>query len=136
MRIEQFLIGIVIFSAILVSGTILVSDINSNYDTNIEEGAFANTLNNISETYELSKDLKEKTIDADISTEDTESALFSGGFTGAREQVSKSTGIVSTAVSETGKALDIPAAFSILAMTALAILVLFALIYLVFRIVR
>lgn len=135
MRLDQIIISIIFFSLVLVAGVVVIGDVNTNYNANIDEGQFSNTLDNVTNTYNIGKDLNDKTVDADISEGAVEDALFAGGFVGARQAVKGNIGIISTAMVELAGALNIPQYMVTMAMSAISITLLFGLIYLIFRVI-
>lgn len=135
MRLDQFFLAVILFSAVIVGGVLIISDLGDNYQVTIGTERFNNSLSNITATYEVGQETKNSTIGADISEESTEDALFSGGFEAARGATSNSFTIFGLIIEDIADALPIPRIFIQIAITALTILLLFALIYLVFRII-
>ena len=134
-KIETLLIGLVVFGVFIVSGVLMIADINSNYNTTIGNDENFNstyTLSNrmLSETNKTTQDMQEKMLDSDVSTTDTISSMLKGGFSAIR-LVKNSFGLVNSLLHNIASALDIPTFFVGAAFTIILILVVFTIIYLV-----
>ena len=134
-KIETLLIGIIVFAVFIVSGTLMIADINTNYNTTIGNDEDFNStyaLSNrmLSETNATTQDMKEKMLDSDVSTTDTISSMLKGGFSAIR-LVKNSFGLVYSLLNNIAIALSIPKFFVGAAFTIMIILVVFSIIYLV-----
>ena len=134
-KIETLLIGIIVFAVFIVSGTLMIADINTNYNTTIGNDEDFNStyaLSNrmLSETNATTQDMKEKMLDSDVSTTDTISSMLKGGFSAIR-LVKDSFSLVFNLINNIAIALSIPTFFVGAAFTIITILVIFAIIYLV-----
>ena len=134
-KIETLLIGIIVFAIFIVSGTLMIADINTNYNITIGNDEDFNStyaLSNrmLSETNATTQNMKEKMLDSDVSTTDTISSMLKGGFSAIR-LVKNSFGLVYSLLNNIAIALSIPTFFVGAAFTIMIILVVFSIIYLV-----
>lgn len=138
MKLDAFIIGIAIFSFFIVGGSLVLNDVFDNYDVNASvtgEGSnFSSVYNTINETYELSQDIKEHTLEAELEGADESwESMVKGSYSGIR-MVKNSFTLVGDILDEIAKVVGIPAWMIKFAITILTVSILFAIIYLVFRV--
>lgn len=135
MRIDEFLVAFVVFSVIVVTGVLLIGDLNTNYNLDIDTSDFNETYNTIDTMYNLSQDMKEKTIDADISDEESWESMAKGSYSALR--LTKDTfGLVGDIINQVAKQLGVPAYMVTFALTVVTIVLIFAIILLVMGVVN
>lgn len=132
MRLEYLAASFILFGLIVLSGTILIGDINNNYGLSISDSEFTDVYNTINETYEISKDMQGH-VDGQINEEDTANSMFSGSYSAIR-LVWSFFSLFGDIVNAIAEALGIPQLFVISAVTILTIFVVFSVAYLVMRI--
>ena len=137
MRIDQFLIGILCISVIIVAGVLVWGNTIDNYDLNTtttSEGAnFSGVYDTIDATYNLSQDMKSQTLEGEIEGADESWESMAKGSYGAVRLVKNSFALIGDILDAIARQVGIPSFFIKAAMTAISILVIFAIIYLVFR---
>ena len=139
MQLDKFLIALLIFSAVVLTGVLMIGDINNSYNKtndNYSDTYFTNISNKseaiLDSLYSVSLDMKDDTLGADVEEDSTEDSMFKGSFSAIR-LVKDSFGLVGNVMTVLEDAIGVPKMFIGLTMTAISILVIFSLIYLVFR---
>jgi len=62
-RFDQILIGFLLFGLMIIGGTMMIADLNSNYDdVNVSDDKFAGVYNKVDEVYGIQQDAGEKNI--------------------------------------------------------------------------
>lgn len=135
-KIDQFLIAFVVFSFFVVMAVFLIQDINTNYDdVNLPTDQFNETFNTIDEMYSISQGVKNDTIDADISDDESWQSMAKGSYSAIR-LVRGTFGLFGDIIQEVSKSIGIPAWVVTFAITVVTIMVIFALIFLVMGVLR
>jgi len=133
MRLDLFLIGLVLFSAVMVSAVLMITNVSSNYDVTVDTSDFDDSYNISGSMYDLSQDMKNKSLEAETEGADESwESLVKGSYSTIR-LISDSFVFVGDIAEATAKTLNIPPFLIKLLMTVLAISIIFAIIYLVFR---
>lgn len=139
MELDKFLMGILVFTAIIVGGVLIIGNFNENYDDvmreNISTDDFTAVYDSTDELYNLSQDMKDGILGGDIDADATEDSMFKGVYKTIRF-IRVSFGITGDIISAIATKLGIPSFFVTLALTALAIGVIFGLVYLIFRVAK
>ena len=132
MELDKFMISLIIFSVMLTSGVFLIQDINVNYEKNLSTSDFNDTYNTIDKMYNLSQDMKNHTIDADISDDESWESMTKGSYSAVRlvKDTFKLFGDISNNLAS---ALHVPSYFIKFLMAAITIMIVFAVIYLFLR---
>lgn len=132
MKLDSFLIGFVIFSLIVVTGVLMVQDVNTTYGVDVDTGAFNETYDTIDEMYEISTGMQGHVLDTELSDTEAWESSVKGSYSAVRlikNTFSLFSGII-TSISET---LGVPGYFIKFALTAMTISILFGIIYLFMR---
>jgi len=133
MRFDQFLIGMVAFSLIMVGGTLFWQDMISEYNTNITTDEFSNIYNVSNEMYDISEDMRDKTLDAETQGADESwESLVKGGYSAIR-LVGGGFVLVGGFAAEIQKQLGIPPFIIDFGLIVLSILIISGIIFMVFR---
>lgn len=136
MKLDQFLIGLILASAVLVTFILFIGEMNANYDDldgqNISTDDFGDSYDKIDEVYGISQEMKNKTIGVELTSDDPLSAAYQGSYEALR-LIKSSFDVVGTMINDLADALGIPSYFIVLLSTIITISVIFALIYLVWR---
>lgn len=138
MELDKFLIGILVFTAIIVGGTLIIGDINTNYDfagTNISTDEFGDVYDTTNEIYNLSQDMKDGVFGDDIEEDDTADSMFKGGYKTIRF-IRESFSLVGDIINAVSMELGSPSFFVTLALAGLTIAIVFGIIMIIFRIGR
>lgn len=138
MELDKFLIGILVFTAIIVGGTLIIGDINTNYGftgTNISTSEFSNVYDTTDDIYNLSQDMKDSVIGTEVEEDATEDSMFKGVYKTLRF-IQNSFSLVGDIINAIAIEIGVPSFFITLALAALAISITFALIYIIFRIAK
>lgn len=134
LSIDKFILSVLVFSVIVVSGTLMISDLNSSYsDVNISDDDFDDSLNQVDDIYTLSGGAKDDVSGGEVDDETTENSLFKGGFKSARRFFTGMFSIPGQIIKSIADVIGIPRVFVDAAIAALLVILTFALIYLVFR---
>ena len=137
LRLESYFLAFIVLTAIILGGMLVITDVNSNYNTTIGQSSqFNTTISRANQmynsTYESGSSMKGKVVDADISEGSTENSMFKGAFSAIRSSMGIF-GVMGSLINDIGGVLHIPSIFVNLAITAFLIILAMALIYLVFR---
>jgi len=139
MELDKFLIGLLVFTAIIVGGVLVIGNLNDNYsdvmDENINTSAFGDVYDTTDDIYNLSQDMKGAVLGGEVDEEATEDSMFKGVYTTLRF-VQSSFGLVGDIVNAIASEIGIPSFFITLALAALAISIIFGIIYIIFRIAK
>ena len=136
MRLDSFVIGFLVFTAVVLAGTFVLTDINTNYadqGVNLSTDNFGPVYNTTTQILSLSEDIKNDTFGGTIDETDTASSMFLGAYSALRAVRSTFTlfGEIAQAI---GKELPIHPIFIQIAIAIMVILVVFAIIYLIFQV--
>lgn len=128
MRIDNFLLGFVIFSLVIVTGALMIEDLNQKYDINMSTDGFNTTFNKIDEMYNISEEMNNKTMGEDITSSSATESSIKGAYSAVR-LTSKSFGLSRSIMTDISNKFGIPSFIITFAMTAITIMVVFGLIY-------
>lgn len=135
MRFDQILIGFLLFAFFVIGGTLIITDINSNYDdVNISDDKFAGVYDKVDEVYGIQQDAQEDTLGGEIegASDETFESMTKGSYSAIRLMtgtIPLFTNITNTIATELG----IPPFIPKIATIAFMITLIFGLIYLIFR---
>jgi len=135
MRFDQILIGFLLFALFLIGGTLMVADMNKNYDdVNMSDDKFSGVYNKVDEVYGIQQDAEEKTLGAEIEQADDETweSMTKGSYSAVRMMtgtIPLFTNITSTVATELG----VPDFIPKIAIIAFLITLTFMLVYMIFR---
>lgn len=135
MKIEALFLGVVTFIAIVITGVIMINDMNKNYGdlgVNISNSSFKNTWQDSAEIYNISISAKDDVIGTELSDTNIVSSSYKGAFSAFR--LAKNTfSFINSLIIDMANTLHIPAFWVQLALTAIAIMITFAIIYMVLK---
>lgn len=142
MQIDKFVIGLVVFGLVLLSGVLMIVDTDNNYDdfnlTSDESSSFTNLQTRANEilntTDEMTEEQKNEIIGSNGSVESDAAweSMIKGGYS-AIKVTSGSFGLANDALGTVQEELKFPSYFKNAAFGIIVLLVVFALIYMVFR---
>ena len=133
MKIEDLLWTFIIFSLFVVASVFVVSDINRNYDTDMDTSAFNQTYNTIDEMYNISDSMREKVIEADIEGgQETYDSAVKSSYSAMR-LIRGTYGLFGAILNDFSLALGVPGYFIKFAVAAFSILIVTMIIFFVTR---
>lgn len=133
MRFDAMLVGFLILSLFLFGGSMMIADINRNYDdVNMSSEDFDGTFDYIDDMYSITSDAKEKTLEGDTSETDSWESMTKGSYSAVR-LVKGSFGLFSNVSGSIAKKLQIPLPFTKVAFIAFSIAIIFSIVYMIFR---
>ena len=139
MELDKFLIGIIVFTVIIVSGVLIIADMNNNYEgvmeENISTDEFSDVYDTTDEIYNMSQNIKTSIIGKDVEEGGTEDSMFLGTYQALRF-LSKSFKITGDILNSVASVLGIPRFLIVLALAAITIAVIFGIIMIILRIAR
>lgn len=138
MELDKFIIGLLVFTAIIVGGTLIIGNLNENYafvGTNISTDDFGDVYDTTDEIYNLSSDMKASVLGGEVTEGTTEDSMFKGIYKALRF-ITSSFKLVGDIINAMASKLGIPSFFVVLALAALAISIIFSIIYIIFRIAK
>lgn len=136
MHLDKFVISVIIFLVIIVAGAMIVTDVNTNYDD--VDMDIDQYLGNTSETaegsasYNYSREMQGHLINDEVDA-DTADSMFGGAFSAVRI-ITTPVSLVNDVLTQVTSEIGIPQIFVRYAFTAIAVLVIFAIIFIIFRI--
>ena len=134
-RFDYILIGFLLFALFVIGGTMMITDINNNYDdVDIEDDKFVGVYDKVDEVYGIQQDAEAHTLGAEIEQADDETweSMTKGSYSGVRMMtgtIPLFTNITTTVSNELG----VPPFIPKIATLAFLILLTFGLIYMIFR---
>ena len=138
MEIDKFIIGILVFTAIIIGGSLIIGNLNDNYafaGTNISTSDFGGVYDTTEEVYNMSTEMKTAVLGGEVTEGTTEDSMFKGVYKALRF-IPKSFQLVGDIINATATKIGIPQFFVVLALAALAISIIFSIIYILFRIAK
>lgn len=132
MRLEQMIVGVALFGFIILSGVLLIGDVNESYGKNMSTDDFSEVYYTINESYNVAELQKNRTFGSDITTEDAFDSALRGSFSAARQTKNTFT-IINDVLNAIAIRLAIPTYVVTFFITAILAIVVFALIYLFVR---
>lgn len=139
MELDKFLIGLLVFTAIIVGGTLIIANLNDNYgdvmEDNLSTSDFGDVYDTTDDIYEISQDMKGSMLGGEVDADATEDSMFKGTYKTLRF-IQNSFSLVGDIISAVATRLGIPSFFVTLALAALTILIIFGIIYLILRIAK
>ena len=138
MDLDKLILGILVFSVFIVTGSLFMSDINTNYayaGVNLSTEDFSAVYDTSEKLYNTSQDTKTSILGGNVDDEETENSIFRGTFSALRA-VKISLELIGDIINSMANVLPIPPYFISFALAALALTISFALIYIIFRIAK
>ena len=140
MQLDKFLIGLLIIGLVIFAGVGIITDADNNYnDFNLTAGenaefagVYAEAANIINETYNIAEGVKNETLGGDVDEDESWDSMIKGGYSAIR-LVTGSFGLTVSILREIQNVLGFPSYFIDVAFAVMVILVIFALIFLIFR---
>lgn len=114
-------------------GINVVDDLSTNYNKNIDTSDFNNTFNSIDDMYSLSQDMKNDTLDNDISGDDEAWESMTKGSYSATRNVRSTFGVIGNIANDLSDIFNLPPYLTVFFMTAITVSVVFGAIYLFMR---
>ena len=138
MRLDKFAIGILVFSAIVISGAFVWSGVISEYDintTNTSVGAnFSAVYNLINDTFNLSQEAKADTLYSDIEGADESwNSMLKGAYKAVKFVAVDAPPLLYAIIFHIFVALHLPPFLAHILVIGFWISILFGIIYLFFR---
>lgn len=139
MELDKFLLGLLVFTAVVVGGTLIIGNFNENYNDvmkeNISTSDFSSVYDTTDEIYNISQDMKDGIIGGEVDEDATEDSMFKGVYKTVRF-VQNSFSLVGDIINAVATKMGIPSIFITLALAALTISIIFGLVYLIFRVAK
>lgn len=132
LELDKFLLAFITFSVFIVAGVFIVGNVNNNYGDNLNTSDFSGTYNVIDDMYNLSQDMKQQTIDADINEVESWESMTKGSYSAVR-LVKNTFKLIGQILEDIASTLGVPAFFIKFAIAALTISIIFAVIFLFLR---
>ncbi len=139
MEIDKFLLGLLVFTALVVGGTLIIADFNTNYGDvmrdNLSTSDFTDVYDTTDEIYNISQDMKDGIIGGEVDEDATEDSMFKGVYKTVRF-IQNSFTLVGDIIGAVATKLGAPPFFITLALAAVTISIIFGLVYLIFRVAK
>ena len=138
MSLDKFVISVLVFTCFVVAGTLMISDMNTNYaseGTNISTEKFGTVYDTTEDIYNLSNDMSDFVLGGNIDDTNTADSMFRGVYSSAR-LLTTPFKLMGQILASVAQELGIPTVFVTLVVGAIAVFIIFGIMYLVFRITR
>lgn len=133
LTVPQFLIGMLIFSVVLVTGVGMINNLNDNYaEVNMSTDKFADTYDTIDEMYNFSREQEGKVLDAEISDSESWESMTKGSYSGIR-MVKNTFKLFGDVINNIVGELSIPGYFVIFLFAGFLIWIVWKIIAMIFR---
>lgn len=136
MDLDKFIIGLLVFTAIIIGGSFIIGDLNNNYafaGTNISTNQFGSVYDTTNQIYNLSMDMKQDVLGSTVSSGTTQDDMFNGVYKAMR-LIPQAFSLVGDIINAIALNVGIPSFFIGLGLAALSISIIFAIIYIIFRV--
>lgn len=140
MRPDKLAVAILILGLVIIVGSLIIADMNSNYDLNMGEDDpnFNLTLQRANSTIQnttiLMAQIQNESLGAEVTTLDTVENVFRGGF-GAVRLMGNSFSLLNSMIVTIATALSIPPIITSVLLTIIFVLAIFSIIYIFVRFV-
>ena len=134
-KFENILIAFIIFSLFIACGTLMIADLNSIYEdsgVNISTENFSEVYDATEDIFQISKNVDDKVLRGDVTEGSAEDATIKGAYSTLRlmgNTYSLFKGVTTAIQKTTG----IPPIIMDAAFTGFSLIILFSIVYLVFR---
>jgi len=139
MKLDSFIVSIVLVAVFISAGFFVVADLNHTYSAdgvNISNADFdvleSQAEDHLNTSYDISKDMQDKAFGEEITVLDAISSVVKGSFSAVR-QVANTFGMLFSMVGTVADALGVPSFFVTALITIVVVLVIFAVIMLFMR---
>ena len=133
MRLDAFIISVLVFSLFIVVGFTIWYDVNSEYEINASTSDYEDVYNVTGELYDTARDMQGKTLDAEVEgTDQSWESLVKGTYSSVR-LITGSFRVVGGMINAVARRIGVPEIFVQVAMTILLVSIVFSIIYLIFR---
>lgn len=134
MKLDKFILGLLAFSFMVVASLFVFVDMQTEYNVSVSGEYFNDTYNKIDDTYNLSQDIQDDVLNAEIEGADQSwDSMVKSSYSAVR-LIGRTFSLVGTMVESVVNAVGIPGWIIKFIMTAVAVMVIFAIIYLLFRV--
>lgn len=134
MKLDQFLIGLLLVAAFISSGMLFILDVHTNYapyGASIDESLFNSTYGNATDIIGEMRDdasvMEDKSLEGDVAEEDTLDTVVRGSFSAVRV-ITGSFSLISNLFVAVGNVIGVPSWLIGTAFAAIIILIVFAVI--------
>lgn len=135
MRFDHMLISFLLLSFFVISGVLLIGDMNEKYahdGIEVQDEDFGDVYNTIDDMYDVSKSTKEATLDGDISETDSWESMTKGSYSAVR-LLGGSFKLFTDITNAISKKLGIPSFVTKMAFIMFTISIVFGIVYMIFR---
>lgn len=132
MRIDHFIIGMLVFLLVVSSSLMVYDELSETYGVTQESAALENLSTSMNTLLGTNQEIDGTLKGGEIDDSNTEQSLYAGGFK-ALLNLPKYTKVFGTILSQIRKELRIPPIFELAIIAILAVLITWTLIYFVFR---
>lgn len=135
MRLHEYILAALIISFVIVSGTLIIANVGDEYgvDTSSTTDKFGAVYDRINETYGIAEDINNDVLNSSIDGAAPWESMIIGSYA-AVKLTKNSFELLGDMLSAVAKEMGVPAFVLQFAITALMIMILFAIIYLVMKI--
>ncbi len=131
-KFEAILIGFVILTLYVFGGTLMMVDLNNNYDTNISTDKYDEVFNTSGEMFDLAEAADNKAFQGDIAEVESADATIRGSYSVIR-LISGVYGTFWAVINTVAEEIGIHPILVTAAYIAFVLTIVFSLVYLVFR---
>ena len=135
MQLQKYLVALVVFSVVLTAGLLIIPDMNENYadaGVNMSVDDFSNITSTLDVMYNTTQEMKEDTLGGEADDTETWESMVKGAYSAVR-LISNSFTLVADISAAIASVMGIPRFIVDALITIITLMVIFALIYLIFR---
>ena len=135
MRLEHVPIALLVICVFVIGGVMLIDEVGSNYGKNMSDGEFSNVQNETTvmlnnTLFKMGEGMKNDTFGAEVTDEESYESMIKGSYSALR-LVGGSFGLIRTILDDVSNVVGVPPWVIGAGITALIILIVFLLIYLI-----
>lgn len=129
-KLEKIVFGLLLFSLILVTGVLIISNLNTNYNSGIGMDQYDGVYNTINDTYDMSQSMKnDSLINAEFTTAEDWQGSVQGSYKAVRT-MKDAFAIIGNILNQVAATIGIPSFMVKFALTGFTLFIVFGVIYL------
>lgn len=133
LKLDQYIISILIFSFFIIGSVFILGDISLNYDVEMNTDEFNSSYNTMDDMFDISQDMKDDVMNADVEGGLASAESMIKGSYNAIRIIGRSFAIVDNIIQEVAKSIGVPEYIIQFFLVLVSLSVIFSIIFLVMR---
>ncbi len=137
MRLDLVLVGLLVVTVFFAGGLIMVNDFRNTYNdtgVNFTVDEFEGTFDYIDDAFGLAGDTEDNVLGMELEgTDQSWESMTKGSYSGVRRVATSSFGLFKNLTFTVSNVLQIPPIFTQIAFVAFSLLLIFSIVYMIFR---